>query len=372
MKMKFTLRAFAIFLQLSLFANKWCFVDSFIKHQHKRTLLQTNRIQVASTISTSASISSSTSSLLKKGKLKYINALIEEMKSQGEEHQINKFLNTGELPPGILTPLDFYSTMNHGTGSVSVIAEYTKKATTGFIIGMPPPEIIGGVLRDAGAKCIAANMEERVGGVSADEFQRLCREQTKSRITMAGTMPVLWSEIILDKVQIWNAASSGAAAITLHPSLLDQATFSSFLTELKKFRMEAVIMVKTLEEAQYAVEQGARVICLYNKDDKEIIRQKHALEKLYPQQGLLYVARIAPEQEFSIYYEIDLAWILRDEGFHVVWPSPESIYVSGMTDIYPAITAFKSKASKEFLSPRQFLMDRRSEGATEFLGDILY
>jgi len=34
--------------------------------------------------------------------------------------------------------------------------------------------------------------------------------------------------------------------------------------------------------------------------------------------------------------------------------------------------AMKSKASKDFISPRQFLMDRKKEGATEYLGDILF
>jgi hypothetical protein len=43
-----------------------------------------------------------------------------------------------------------------------------------------------------------------------------------------------------------------------------------------------------------------------------------------------------------------------------------------MSDIFSIIYAMKSKASRQFLSPRQFLMDRSKEGATEYLGDILY
>lgn len=40
--------------------------------------------------------------------------------------------------------------------------------------------------------------------------------------------------------------------------------------------------------------------------------------------------------------------------------------------MYGVIAAMKAKASRFFLSPRQFLMDRKKEGATEYLGDILY
>ena len=96
-----------------------------------------------------------------------------------------------------------------------------------------------------------------------------------------------------------------------------------------------------------------------------------------------------------MYAEIDTTWILRDNKFNFVWPSPEAVYTSGMSDIYGVVFAMRSKASSKFLSPRQFLMDRKKEGtckltpfiltltdslthsfihlgATEYLGDILY
>jgi len=96
-----------------------------------------------------------------------------------------------------------------------------------------------------------------------------------------------------------------------------------------------------------------------------------------------------------MYAEIDTTWILRDNKFNFVWPSPEAVFTSGMSDIYGVVFAMRSKASSKFLSPRQFLMDRKKEGryifvfklllililthlfisilgATEYLGDILY
>jgi hypothetical protein len=51
------------------------------------------------------------------------------------------------------------------------------------------------------------------------------------------------------------------------------------------------------------------------------------------------------------------------------YPNPNP---KGMGDIYSSILAMRSKASRIFLSPRQFLMDRKKEGAQEYLGDILY
>lgn len=65
--------------------------------------------------------------------------------------------------------------------TVSVMAEYNRKAKTGFILGLPPPEITGGILRDAGAKAIVASMDKRVGNIPPNEFYRLCREQYTDR-----------------------------------------------------------------------------------------------------------------------------------------------------------------------------------------------
>ena len=79
-----------------------------------------------------------------------------------------------------------------------------------------------------------------------------------------------------------------------------------------------------------------------------------------------------PKADFSLYAEIDTTWVLRDHDFNFVWPSPEAVYATGMGDIYSSILAMRSKASRIFLSPRQFLMDRKKEGAQEYLGDILY
>ena len=84
------------------------------------------------------------------------------------------------------------------------------------------------------------------------------------------------------------------------------------------------------------------------------------------------MARLRPSSEFSLYAEIDSSWTLRDNGFSVVWPSPLSVYHNGFLDLYAILQAMKAKASVNYLSPRQFMMERKKEGATEYLGDILY
>ena len=68
--------------------------------------------------------------------------------------------------------------------------------------------------------------------------------------------------------------------------------------------------------------------------------------------------------------EIDASWALRDGGYNFVWPTMDALYCMAMEDVYPTVIAIKAKASKEFISPRQFLMNRKNEGAKEYLGEL--
>ena len=108
---------------------------------------------------------SAATTLIKKNKIKENAALLEHLKSN-PEHSINLFLKDGTRPQGILDPIGFYKTAFGKHDSVSVIPEYNKKVKTGFIAGMPPPEIMGGVLRDAGAKAIVASLVRLVLAVA--------------------------------------------------------------------------------------------------------------------------------------------------------------------------------------------------------------
>jgi hypothetical protein len=95
-------------------------------------------------------MSSSASILIKKGKLKEVDALKKSVSELGDNHVITKFLKNKERPFGILDPVDFRFTVATKYQTLSIMPEYNKKAKTGFINGMHPPEIMGGALRDAG------------------------------------------------------------------------------------------------------------------------------------------------------------------------------------------------------------------------------
>ena len=102
--------------------------------------------------SLSMALASSAAILVKKGKIKEVQILAANMKATGESHPINQFLKDGTRPFGIGKAVDFFNATASRFQSISVLPEFSKKAKTGFVVELPPPEILGGVLRDAGSR----------------------------------------------------------------------------------------------------------------------------------------------------------------------------------------------------------------------------
>jgi hypothetical protein len=153
-----------IFLLLSIFTS---FGASW--KQYNQLVRSTSLMSVAKKLSPSAA-------LINKGKKKLVETLLKEIESEGENHIINQFLTNNVRPFGVGPPPNFYNASKTNThGTIAIFPEYNLKAKTGFIIGLPPPEILGGVVREAGAKSIIISMDTRSGGCSLDFFLRFAK-----------------------------------------------------------------------------------------------------------------------------------------------------------------------------------------------------
>ena len=192
---------------------------------------------------------------------------------------------------------------------------------------------------------------------------------------MPGPIAVVWFDFVVSELQIDLAAALGASAITLHGDYTDN--LAGLVAHSKARGVEPIVQVESLDAARAALGAGARCLCFQTLEDNELVEARATLEAertaaAAATDATMYIARLRPESDFSAYAEIDSAWLLRDGGFHCVWPSADAVYATGMSDIYTTVLAMRSKASRLFISPRQFLMDRLKEGAKEYLGDILY
>ena len=270
---------------------------------------------------------------------------------------------------------DFYTHVVDRYDTLNVIPQYDKKSKTGFLLGIPGPEIMGGVLRDGGARSIVVCMDPTSGGVTADEFARFARDQQRARTMIPGPIPIIWHDFIIDNIQISRAAANGAAAITIYPDLLngDKNSIKELILFCNENNMEPIVMCSDKKSVDVAIETGGRFVVLHNLNNQEMIALRNEYPRIHRNReyaDLVWGARLGRTTEFSSIEEIDAAWELRDSGFHFAWPTMDAMYSMGMEDVYSTINAMMSKAGQKYISPRQFLMERKKEGAKEFLGEL--
>ena len=308
------------------------------------------------------------SALVRKNKMKEVEILKKEVNDANGDHLISKYLADNTIRAfGVGKPVDFFNSTSWSFNTLTVMPEFNRKAKTGFIVGLPPPVIMGGILRDAGAKAIVVSTDKRSGGSTMLDLEQFTKEQTNARIFSPGPIPIVMNDFIVDNIQIAQAGALGVAALTLTPELSDD--LAGQVAYCKKLNIEPIVMAKDLKEGHLAVESGSRVVCLHLLEEDGLVELR---KQLPTKPGLIYGAKLRASTEFSTYAEIDSSWLLRDSQFSFVWPTPESVFSNGFLDIYAVCLAMRSKAGRQYLSPRQFLMDRKKEGAQEYLGDILY
>ncbi len=94
--------------------------------------------------------------------------------------------------------------------------------------------------------------------------------------------PVLRKDFLIDPYQVVEARAFGADAVLLIVSLLPRPTLRQMLAEVHWFGMEALVEVHDEDEVDAAVEAGARVIGINNRDLKTFEVNLATTERLAP------------------------------------------------------------------------------------------
>ena len=124
--------------------------DAFIRSAHPSCIAP---IATATTTAISnTKLFNAAYALIRKAKLKEVDKLREAVNAEGSSHYINKFLETKQFVDLYGGPIPFVENVLNRYTSVTIMPEYSKKAKTGFILGLPEPEIMGVMFRDAGAR----------------------------------------------------------------------------------------------------------------------------------------------------------------------------------------------------------------------------
>ncbi|HUP46147.1 MAG TPA: indole-3-glycerol phosphate synthase TrpC [Thermoanaerobaculia bacterium] len=142
--------------------------------------------------------------------------------------------------------------------SPALIAEIKSASpSAGSIVDNPDVESIARDYRDGGAAAISV--------VTEPEFFR-GDVQWLHRAAGASALPVIMKDFVVDPAQILAGVAGGAQAMLLLASLLMTAEMRRFIETLDSYGCDALVEVHDEEELQRALDAGARIVGVNNRD----------------------------------------------------------------------------------------------------------
>lgn len=141
---------------------------------------------------------------------------------------------------------------------MSLIAE-TKAASpsAGVIFDKYVPENLAAIYEKAGASAVSVLTDAVHFNGSIDDLERV-RNSIK--------LPVLRKDFIIDEIQIFESRLSGADAVLLIARILGTDELKRFIKVAKKLGMDALVEVHSAKEARSALDAGAEIIGINNRD----------------------------------------------------------------------------------------------------------
>lgn len=140
---------------------------------------------------------------------------------------------------------------------INIIAEIKAASpSAGPIVENPDIESIAAEYKRGGAAAISI--------VAEPDFFRGSQEWLE-RARQSG-LPVIMKDFVVDPSQIFAGIAAGADAILLLASLLDAKQIALFISFLDEYGCDALVEVHDESELQRAIEGGARIIGVNNRD----------------------------------------------------------------------------------------------------------
>jgi indole-3-glycerol phosphate synthase len=141
---------------------------------------------------------------------------------------------------------------------IGVIAEVKRRSpSSGDLADIKDPASLAVDYADAGARVISVLTESRrFGGSLAD------LDAVRAKVNV----PVLRKDFIVSPYQVHEARLHGADLVLLIVAALEQAALSALLDRVESLGMTALVEVHNAEEADRALEAGAKVIGINARD----------------------------------------------------------------------------------------------------------
>ena len=155
-------------------------------------------------------------------------------------------------------PRDFKLALSEGT--ISLISEVKKKSPSK---GTLKPDFnhleIAKEYAKSGASVISVLGDEHFFGGGADIVRKIASDSDI-------TLPVMFKDFISSEYQLYEARASNADAVLLIVRILDQSTLCSLIQKTKELGMSALVETFDESDIKRALEAGAEIIGINNRD----------------------------------------------------------------------------------------------------------
>ena len=143
---------------------------------------------------------------------------------------------------------------------IAIIAELKKASPSrGVIRADYDPAAIATSYEQAGARALSVLTDAEFFQGSLDHLRQARRQ---------SSLPLLRKDFTLDSYQIYEAAEAGADAVLLIAAILSPAEIGSLLRTARELKLDAIVEVHTPEELAVALDAGAEIIGVNNRNLK--------------------------------------------------------------------------------------------------------
>ncbi|HPD01279.1 MAG TPA: indole-3-glycerol phosphate synthase TrpC [Acetivibrio sp.] len=212
--------------------------------------------------------------------------------------------------PGLHKPLDFYSALKN-KDSVSIIAEVKKASPSKGLIKVDfDPERIAKEYIDSSVQAISVLTEKNF-------FQG--NEEYIVKIRRFCPLPVLRKDFIIDLWQVYQSRCIGADAILLIVSLLSDEDLKKFQIVAGILGMQCLVEVHDEAELERALESGAKIIGINNRDLKtfevDIKNTEKLLSHIPNDRVVVSESGIRSNEDIKYLYDLGVDAVLIGETF---------------------------------------------------------
>lgn len=101
-----------------------------------------------------------------------------------------------------------------------------------------------------------------------------------ARAANAASLPVIMKDFVVDEVQLFEGIVAGVSAMLLLASHLDSRQIRQFISVLDEWSVDALVEVHDESELERAIEGGARIVGVNNRDLRDFTVRLETSERL--------------------------------------------------------------------------------------------